>query len=101
MKKMTMIFAGAVGYVLGTRAGRERYEQIKRQAQRLKNDPRVQEKAREASAAVKENAPVVKEKVADAAGHAKAAAQEKMHGSDKTDGPQANTNASSAPYPQA
>ncbi len=29
MKKLMLLGAAAVGYVLGTRAGRERYEQIK------------------------------------------------------------------------
>ena len=67
MKKLMMLAAGAVGYVLGTRAGRERYEQIKTQAQRFKNDPRVQAKAREAG-----------DKVTEAAGSAKSAAQDKM-----------------------
>lgn len=33
--KVAFVLGAAVGYVLGTRAGRERYEQIKRGAQRL------------------------------------------------------------------
>ena len=45
MKKLSLLAAGFVGYVLGSRAGRERYEQIKKAATRVKNDPRVQEKA--------------------------------------------------------
>lgn len=82
MKKLMLLTAGAVGYVLGTKAGRERYEQIKSGAQKLKNNPTVQQKAREATAAVKENAPVVKDKVAGAATTAKSAAQDKLHRSD-------------------
>ncbi|MCG5212013.1 YtxH domain-containing protein [Streptosporangium sp. KLBMP 9127] len=35
----------AVGYVLGSRAGRERYEQIKRTARRVADNPSVQEAA--------------------------------------------------------
>ena len=35
MKKLTILISGAVGYVLGTRAGRERYEQIKGLAVRV------------------------------------------------------------------
>ena len=73
-----MLTAGAAGYVLGARAGRERYEQIKRGAQKLKNNPTVQRKAREAGTAVKENAPAVKDKVTEAAASAKVAAQEKL-----------------------
>lgn len=33
--KLAFVLGAAVGYVLGTRAGRERYEQIKRGAQRV------------------------------------------------------------------
>ena len=65
MKKLTLLIAGGIGYVLGTRAGRERYEQIKRAATRVKEDPR--EKATQAADLAKEKAPVVKDKVAAAA----------------------------------
>lgn len=67
MRKLTILLSGAVGYVLGTRAGRERYEQIKSMASRVKEDPRVQEKAQQAADLAKEKAPVVKDKVAGAA----------------------------------
>jgi hypothetical protein len=77
MKKLTLLAAGAVGYVLGTRAGRERYEQIKAGASKVASDPRVRSKASDAGHALKEQAPVVKDKVVDAASTAK----DKMHGS--------------------
>jgi hypothetical protein len=67
MKKLTLLVATAVGYVLGSRAGRERYEQIKKVATRVKDDPRVQEKATQAADLAKEKAPIVKDKVAAAA----------------------------------
>ncbi len=67
MRKLTMLISGAVGYVLGTRAGRERYEQMKGMATRVKEDPRVQEKAQQATDLAKEKAPVVKDKVSGAA----------------------------------
>ncbi|QBR91607.1 YtxH domain-containing protein [Nocardioides euryhalodurans] len=67
MKKLTILIAGGVGYVLGSRAGRERYEQIKGLATKVKDDPRVQEKAQQATDLAKEKAPVVKDKVAGAA----------------------------------
>ena len=60
MKKLMLLIAGGVGYVLGTRAGRERYEQIKKAATRVKQDPRVQEKASQA-------ADLAKDKVVSAA----------------------------------
>ncbi len=65
--KIPLLVGGAVGYVLGTRAGRERYEQIKSQAQTLWNNPKVQEKAWAAQDFAKEKAPILKDKVADAA----------------------------------
>ncbi len=67
MKKLSLLIAAAAGYVLGTRAGRERYEQIKKAATRVKEDPRVQEKASQAADLAKEKAPVVKDKVTAAA----------------------------------
>ena len=66
-KKSMLLVAGAAGYVLGTRAGRERYEQIKEQADRLMNNPKVRDAASQVQDVVAEKAPIVKEKVADAA----------------------------------
>ncbi|HEX6075111.1 MAG TPA: hypothetical protein VFZ32_07600 [Micromonosporaceae bacterium] len=43
--KMTFLVGVAIGYVLGSRAGRERYEQIVRAAERVKANPTVQEAA--------------------------------------------------------
>lgn len=40
--KIAFVLGAAVGYVLGTRAGRERYEQIKRGAESLWNTAPVQ-----------------------------------------------------------
>ena len=40
--KIGLIIGLAAGYVLGSRAGRERYEQIKTQAEKLWNQPPVQ-----------------------------------------------------------
>jgi hypothetical protein len=63
MKKLTAVVAGGVGYVLGARAGRQRYEQIRSMAMRVKNNPKVQETARQAAETAKEAAPMVKDKV--------------------------------------
>ena len=45
MKKLTLLVVAGAGYVLGSRAGRERYEQIKTQATKTWNNPKVQEAA--------------------------------------------------------
>jgi len=67
MKKLLILVAGGIGYVLGTRAGRERYEQMRNTVNKVKDDPRVQEKAHQAADLAKEKAPVVKEKLTEAA----------------------------------
>lgn len=87
MKKLMLLAAAAVGYVLGARAGRERYDQIMGMANRVKDDPRVQEKAQQAMGAAREHAPVVAEKVAGAA----SAAASKVTGTTSTEGAHADT----------
>lgn len=53
MKNKLVLLAGAaVGYVFGTRAGRERYEQIKDGAAKFWKNPQVQEKISDAEHAV-------------------------------------------------
>jgi hypothetical protein len=71
-----LLAAAGIGYVLGARAGRERYDQIKGAVDKVKNDPRVQEKAHQAVDVAREHAPVVADKVTGAAG----AAASKMTG---------------------
>jgi len=61
--KFLFIVGIGVGYVLGARAGRARYEQIKAKATDTWEDPRVQRAVTDAQDFVKENAPVVQEKV--------------------------------------
>jgi hypothetical protein len=46
MKARMMFMAGAaIGYVFGTKAGRERFEQIKQWSQQVQENPNVQEAA--------------------------------------------------------
>ena len=68
MKKLSLLIAFALGYVLGAQAGRERYEQIRGTVNKVKNDPRVQEKTQQAVDVAKHQAPIVADKVTSAAG---------------------------------
>lgn len=65
--KILFVTGLGLGYLLGTRAGRERYEQIKATAAKLWNDPRVQEKVDDVQEFVKDKAPEVAEFVSDSA----------------------------------
>ena len=42
MRKLFLLAAVAAGYVLGAKAGRQRYEQIKRVSRQVKDNPKVQ-----------------------------------------------------------
>ena len=83
MRKLMLLAAIAVGYVLGARAGRERYDKIMSLVGQVKNDPRVQEKAHQAVDLAKDQAPVVADKVTSAA----SAAAAKVTGNDSGDTP--------------
>jgi len=71
MKKIPLLAAVAAGYVLGARAGRERYEQIRSGARKITGDPRIQAATQKAQDAVATQAShvaeVAKDKVSDAA----------------------------------
>lgn len=59
--KLALVAGVAAGYVLGTRAGRERYDQLRDQARTMWRDPRVQQKVSDAEHAVQEKAPDVRD----------------------------------------
>jgi hypothetical protein len=65
--KILLVVGLGVGYVLGARAGRERYEEIKAKAQKFWNDPRVQKQVNQAEDFVKDKAPDVAEFLSDGA----------------------------------
>jgi len=65
--KILFVFGLAVGYVLGTRAGRERYEQIRAGAEKVWHDPRVQKQVATVEEFVKDKAPDLAEKATTAA----------------------------------
>ncbi|MGI8888972.1 MAG: hypothetical protein ACR2GB_08410 [Nocardioidaceae bacterium] len=85
MSKLSAMITGAAGYVLGARAGRERYEQIATQAQRFWANPRVQKAAQEAQDLAKQKAPVMQEKLGGAASKATSAVSSRRGGSDSSD----------------
>ncbi|MEJ8669223.1 MULTISPECIES: YtxH domain-containing protein [unclassified Streptomyces] len=47
--RLTFVIGLAVGYVLGTRAGRERYEQLKKSARQVAQNPAVRNTAETAA----------------------------------------------------
>ena len=83
MNKLMLLAVAGAGYVLGARAGRQRYESIKSTFLSVKDNPTVQEKAHQAAdvakgqaqhvaGVAKEQAPAVKDRIVDAAGVAAA-----------------------------
>lgn len=83
MKKLSILVVGAAGYVLGSRAGRERYEQIKRQAQKTWQRPAVQSAVDDVEQAVRSKASDVGSKVAEAASDAGSKVVHKVSGGDE------------------
>lgn len=67
--KVALLLGLGAGYVLGTRAGHDRYEQIKGQAQRAWQDPRVQQRKDQATHMIKEQGGHAKERIQDRVHH--------------------------------
>jgi hypothetical protein len=60
MRGKILLLAGvAVGYVLGARAGREKYNELVSTANKVWNDPRVQDRVEQVQGFVKEKGPEV------------------------------------------
>jgi hypothetical protein len=81
MKKLFLLAVAGAGYVLGARAGRQRYEQIKSTFIKVKDNPTVQERAHQVADVAKEQAPVMKDKIVGAAGVAAAKVKPGSNGS--------------------
>ena len=62
--KLGFIVGVGVGYVLGAKAGRRRYEQIKARADKVWQSPTVQHKVNDATQVVRDKAPELQHKVA-------------------------------------
>jgi hypothetical protein len=76
--KPSLVVGFAAGYVLGTRAGRERYEQISSGARRFMGNPTVQSAASKAQETVATQAPVVADAVKEKATSAASAVADKV-----------------------
>ena len=61
--KLLFVVGLAVGYLLGARAGRAKYDELKGKANDAWEDPRVQRVVTDAQEFVKENAPLVQDRV--------------------------------------
>lgn len=85
MKKLLLIGAAAAGYVLGTKAGRERYEQIKRQSSKVWNSGPVQQGVHEAEGVAKHAASAAGTKVADVASTAGSKVAAKVKGEESSE----------------
>lgn len=92
--KLAFVGGFAAGYVLGARAGRERYEQIRRGAQSFARNPQVQEKASTLQHQAGEVIGTAASKAAgvggNLAGKVQSTVSERMPGHDKGGTPQAD-----------
>jgi hypothetical protein len=80
MRYRFVFFVGlAVGFVLGARAGRERYEQIRKLARKAADSPAVQQAAGALQAQAIGLAKSAKDKLAHQAGSARAKVGEALH----------------------
>jgi ElaB/YqjD/DUF883 family membrane-anchored ribosome-binding protein len=65
MKRLITLGVGAaIGYLLGSREGRQNLDKFAKNAQKLWNDPRTQEQVHKAASTVKDKAPGVADKAA-------------------------------------
>lgn len=65
--KLVLLVGVGIGYVLGSRAGRKRYDEIKSCVNRLWNDPRVSQQVHNVEQFAKDKAPDVVDFIGDTA----------------------------------
>jgi hypothetical protein len=98
MGKITFLTGAAVGYVLGARAGRERYEQIKAKASSWWGSPKVQDTVGEVRQGAADSARSAAGQAKDAAGRATSAVSDKVGGgSDSGSGSGSGSDSSGGP----
>jgi hypothetical protein len=78
MSKLTLLAAGAAGYVLGARAGRQRYEQIASTTRKVMRNPKVQAARQQAQDTLAEQASAAGSAFADKARETASAAADKV-----------------------
>ena len=81
MRKLLFIVGAGIGYILGAKAGRERYETISRQAGKVWSNPKVQSTVEDVKAQAPKAASAVAGSAKEIAGQAKA----KVTGHEQTD----------------
>jgi len=77
--RVVFITGLAIGYVLGARAGRERYEQLSKLARKAADSPAAQRAAATAQAQAAQLAKVARGKLAERAGTARAKMGDALH----------------------
>jgi hypothetical protein len=82
MSKLSLLVAAGAGYVLGSRAGRQRYEQIAATARKVAGNPRVQSVAHKAQDAASQQAAAAAEIAKDFTKDKVGSAAQKVRGSD-------------------
>ncbi len=92
MRKLTFVIGFGAGYLLGSKAGRARYEQIMRMFRGVKENPTVQETAGVVQAQATGLYSQAKEKVGEKLGQARG-------GSTESSGPGTTTGTTTSTYP--
>jgi len=80
MSKLSILVAAGAGYVLGARAGRQRYDQIAATARKVADNPKVQRVAHRAQDAAAQQAAAAAEVAKDKVSTAASAAADKVRG---------------------
>jgi uncharacterized protein (UPF0333 family) len=89
MSKLSLLVAAGAGYVLGARAGRQRYDQIAATARKVADNPKVQRVAHKAQGAAAQQASAAAEVAKDKVSSVASSAADKVRGSDSQVGMQA------------